>query len=74
MAALSQNYSLWMEPAAGTLRDRLSREIKTQSSSYSGPLFEPHVTLLADLQLEKQQLLDTAAELAKKLKVGVSAY
>jgi hypothetical protein len=67
--SLSQNYSLWLEPAAGTLRDRLQREIRAQAAAHGGPYFEPHVTLLPDIQLDRQQLLDAAAGLAKRIKV-----
>lgn len=57
-----------MEPAAGTFKDRLQREIRTQSARRDAPYFEPHVTLLGDLQLDKERLLETAAGLAKSLK------
>jgi hypothetical protein len=66
---LSHNYSLWLEPAPGALRDRLQKEIATQASAHAGPRFAAHVTLLPDVQMERPQLLETAQELAKKLKV-----
>lgn len=69
--AVGQNYSLWLEPAAGALRDRLQREVRSQSGAYGGPCFEPHVTLLADVRSDDEAaLLETAAALARRLKVG----
>ena len=68
--AVGHSYSLWLEPPAGTLRDRLQREIRAQSAAHGGPYFEPHVTHLGDVHaVDEQALLDTAAALARRLKV-----
>jgi len=70
---LSHNYSLWLEPAAGgAVRERLQREIRAQCAAHAGPPFEAHVTLLADVQLGKEELLEKAAGLAKRLKVRLA--
>jgi hypothetical protein len=67
--ACAMNYSLWLEPAAGPLRERLVREIGEQARRRGGPPFEPHVTLLADIQGGEAAVLEAAGALAKRLKV-----
>lgn len=69
MAGAVHNYSLWMEPAAGAVQDRLRREVRAQAAALPGaPEFEPHVTLLPDVKsADEPTLLATAAALATRL-------
>ena len=41
-------YHLWVKPS-GTIRDTLIQTIRELAQQLDGPVFEPHVTLLADL-------------------------
>lgn len=68
------NYSLWLEPPPGALRDRLQREIGAQAAARGGPHFAAHVTLLADVQMEQAQLLEAAAQLAKRIQVRQAGF
>lgn len=67
--AAPANYSLWLEPPPGVLRDKLVQEIGAQAAAAGAPGFEPHVTLVPDVQLPEEQVLATAAQLASSLQV-----
>ena len=65
-----ESYSLWMMPK-GAPAEPLAKEIKSLAASHPGsPVFEPHVTLLPDIQhLNGEEVVAKAKELAGKLKV-----
>jgi hypothetical protein len=68
MASLTENYSIWIKPTS-SVAAKLRQEIQTQSAAFGGPLFEPHVTLLPDIQGSKQEIVKKCQHLAEKLKV-----
>lgn len=57
-------YSLWLIPA-GESHKILSGEIKRLSKKYRTPSFDPHITLLTDIEEEKNDVLLRTSELAK---------
>lgn len=67
---MSGHYSLWLKPPDGPTCSKLAQEIAAQAKEYSGPLFEPHVTLLGGIDGEEDAVLEKARSLAGKLKVG----
>jgi len=69
MAALKDNYSLWLKPS-GPVATKLAKEIQAQSAAYGGPLFEPHVTLLPDIPTDKAEAMAKSQQLAEKLHVS----
>lgn len=50
-------YSLWLKPEGG-INKKFSRLIKSLSDEYAGPSFDPHVTLLGGLKMEKETVID----------------
>jgi len=46
MSSDMQSYSLWLEPANGTLKTKLEARISGLAAQHKGPLFKPHVTLV----------------------------
>src|SRR5579864_8543296 len=61
-------YSLWLQPEDKVLED-MQKIIKQLAKQYSAPIFEPHITLLGDLNLSKEQALDRAFQLSSNLNV-----
>ena len=59
-------YHLWLTPN-GDSRNRLANLINTLSDQYRGPKFEPHITLLGELEGEESILSEQARMLANKL-------
>ncbi len=55
-------YHLFLEPE-GVLRQKLSTVIEQLAEEYGGPLFTPHVTLLARIASEEEALLVEKAKL-----------
>lgn len=58
-----EEYSLWFMPS-GELYDKFSGIIKDLSSKYGSPPFEPHVTLLGDVTLSRDETLAKAQQIA----------
>lgn len=69
-ATMSENYSIWIKPS-GYMYNKLQQEIATQAKEYGAPLFEPHVTLLPDIQGDEEQIIATMQQLAQETKVGI---
>jgi 2'-5' RNA ligase len=67
---MTDNYSIWINPAAGHMYNKLQQEIATQAKEFEAPLFEPHVTLLPDIQGDKEQIIATMQQLAQDVKVS----
>jgi hypothetical protein len=67
---MADNYSIWIKPAAGHMFNKLQQEIATQAKELEAPLFEPHVTLLPDIQGDKEQIIATMQQLAQAVKVS----
>jgi hypothetical protein len=70
MSELSENYSIWLMPK-GPLAEKLGKEMDALAAQYSAPAFKPHVTLIPDIKMTKEETISIAEELAKKLKVCV---
>jgi len=64
---IPNTYSLWLKPR-GELYSRLVDIIKRLGREYHAPIFEPHVTLLSSLTMEKEAAIDKAARLAGQLR------
>jgi hypothetical protein len=72
-ATMTENYSIWIKPS-GHLYKKLQQEITTQAKEFGAPLFEPHVTLLPDIQGEKEQIIATMQQLAQDVKVSCKVF
>ncbi len=59
-------FHLFLEPT-GELADELAAIIKTLSAEYGGPVFTPHVTLLARIEGEEKEVIEKSQILADKL-------
>ncbi len=59
-------YHLWLTPG-GEAHDCLAQLIDQLSQQYRGPKFEPHITLLGELEGEESILSEQVIELAKRL-------
>ncbi len=59
-------YHLWLTPN-GDSRNRLANLINTLSDQNRGPSFEPHITLLGEIEGEESILSEQVIELAKRL-------
>ncbi len=60
-------YSVWLQPT-GEVRAELTGIISRLSRERSTPLFEPHVTLIGELEGQEQDLLARTKELARQLR------
>lgn len=58
----AKGYSLWLIPAGETY-NKLSILIKTLSEEYKSPLFEPHVTLLGEILLSEEDMIQRSKQL-----------
>ncbi|HYF28779.1 MAG TPA: 2'-5' RNA ligase family protein [Candidatus Paceibacterota bacterium] len=59
-------YHLFLEPT-GALNERLQETIRTLAAAYDGPIFPPHVTILANLEGNEEDILSHAQMLAQQL-------
>lgn len=55
-------YSLWFIPV-GEIYTKLAILIKDLSKKYSGPVFEPHITLLPDIVLSEEEIVEKTSKL-----------
>ncbi len=60
-------YSVWLQPS-GEVRAELAGIISRLSREHSTPLFEPHVTLIGELEGQEQDLLSQTEQLARQLR------
>jgi len=60
-------YFLWLT-SDGESRDRLAQLIHQLSEQYRGPKFDPHITLLGEIEGEESRLIERVGLLAKKLR------
>ncbi len=63
LSSKTTGYHLFFEPT-GTLAEELVAVIRDLSSEYGGPVFKPHVTLLARIPGDENQVLKHAEALA----------
>lgn len=64
---MEEQYSLWITPS-GEVKDILQKIINKLSSSYNGPIFEPHMTLLGNIKTNKDQMIENARKLSSMLR------
>ncbi len=63
----TEGYHLFLEPK-GEVRERLGTVIATLAAEYGGPVFVPHVTLLATIpEASEEELIAKTKELARTL-------
>lgn len=60
------SYHLWFKPA-GAAYDILARTIRELSQELNGPVFEPHVSLIGNLDGTEQELAQWTKDLAQQL-------
>lgn len=65
--AVGKGYALWLMPGE-PLFSRLAAEIAKLSRELATPLFEPHITLLAEITLPEEQVLARAIKVASALR------
>ncbi|MDE1944603.1 MAG: hypothetical protein KGH97_03885, partial [Patescibacteria group bacterium] len=49
-AGVVRGHHLFLVPADGALKDALKKTINTLSATYGGPVFEPHLTIAAEIE------------------------
>lgn len=64
---LAERYSLWLKPE-GEIVSKLRALITKLADEYGGPKFEPHVTLLGDINLSKDRAFAKAFQVSTKFK------
>ncbi len=63
----SNGYSIWLMPK-GKIKKELSQIISKLSNDYSGPYFEPHVTLIGQVNGTIFEMLQKTQELATQIR------
>lgn len=58
----SKGYALWLMPK-GKIYTKFAQIIKKLGQEYGGPIFEPHVTLLGDIELPEEEMIKRTAQL-----------
>ncbi len=59
-------YSLWITPS-GQLKTGLQKIINSLADEYNSPKFEPHMTLLGDVEMDLESMVEKTKALASKL-------
>ena len=59
-------YSLWLIPSEINQKKYLSNLVKNLADKHLGPIFEPHLTILGDVQLELDELSEKVKRVAEK--------
>jgi 2'-5' RNA ligase len=62
----TKGYSLWLMPSGKTY-DKLSNLISGLSKRFSTPVFEPHVTLIGEVEEPKEEVISKTRQLAKTI-------
>ncbi len=65
-ASRARGVSLWLQPQ-GPLRERLRAVVDRLAARFGGPVFEPHVTLVAGLAGDEAEILEGARRLGATL-------
>lgn len=63
----SKGYTLWLIPI-GEAYAKLSNLIKGLAEEYNGPIFEPHVTLLGDIEITEEEAIQRTGQLVSDQK------
>lgn len=64
---ISKGYNLWLMPK-GEVYKKFADLIKKLGGEYGGPMFEPHVTLLGDIELPETEMIKRTEQLVKDQK------
>ena len=60
-------YTLWVVPPTD-IQKQLQEIVDDLSTKFHGPTFEPHMTLLGDIPIEKEAMVAKSKELVKQLR------
>ena len=60
-------YTIWIVPSP-SLRKDLEKIISKLAKKYKAPIFEPHMTLLGDTEIDEKNMIEKAKILASRLK------
>lgn len=60
----SEGYTLWLMPK-GEVYSRFTDIIKNLATEYGGPVFEPHVTLLGEIEIPEEEVIARTVKLVK---------
>lgn len=63
----AKGYSLWIMPKGGVL-EIMQKTINTLAEKYSAPIFNPHITVLGDLEMPEREILKKTELIAKNSK------
>jgi 2'-5' RNA ligase len=63
----SKGYTLWLVPT-GNAYDKFSNLIKSLAKKYDAPIFEPHVTLLGDIEISEEEAVKKTEQLVANQK------
>lgn len=63
----ARGYSLWFQPEYNIFK-QYDSIIRGLSEKYNTPYFEPHITLLEQIELSEEECLDKTKKLASQLK------
>lgn len=61
---MSKGYTLWLMPK-NEIYKKFAQLIKKLGAQYGGPVFEPHVTLLGDIELPEEEMTKRTAQLVE---------
>lgn len=63
-----QMYSIWLMTKDKTVCSKFEEIVSKLSKDFGGPIFEPHITLLADIEMDKNEFLKKVELLSKQIK------
>ena len=61
---ISKGYTLWLMPK-DKIYTKFAQLIKKLGAEYRGPIFEPHVTLLGDIELSESEMIKRTKQLVQ---------
>lgn len=64
---MAEQYTIWLVPSS-EVKSVLDKTINNLAQKYKTPVFEPHITLLGDIKTSKEDVLEKANLLARRLK------
>jgi len=61
-------YSIWLMPDDKTIYRKFENIVSKLSEDFGGPIFDPHITLMADVEMDKSKFLEKVELLSKQIK------
>lgn len=61
---ISKGYTLWLMPR-GEIYDKFAEIIRRLAKKYAAPIFQPHVTLLGDIELPEAEMIKRIEQLVQ---------